>query len=797
MTHRFFIIFSILMGIAWVGISQTPDFTGIKVCIDPGHSGHEGDDRGMSNGFWESESNLTKGLWLKALLEDRGCEVFITRTTNTGDDSVDDWPLSQRAQLANDNNADLFISIHSNAGSGANYPMTIFNGKSETPAIPEAKEYAIILWNHLITNEATHWTNTSPHYIGDLTLNPDFTYGYGVLYPLEVPGIISEGCMHDYGPEMYRLLNLDYRRQESWNIYYSMVEYFNLSGKEPLGQITGLVHDSLQANPLFNLQNSMDGYKIVTETEVKLLETGEVYDVGDLANAQWYFTNYPDKLCDFQAGYYYFDSLPAGTYHLVFTADKYVIDTIEVSVQEHQFTYYNHWLKFDTSAAPEIVSNYPLNKDTVACNDPISLTFNIEMDSNAVVNAFHITPETEGQFTWDEKHMVVTFQPNEPYATQVSYTVVVDTTAKHKWGVNLEEEYQLQFFTGNRNRYQVISSFPDSNQLDVNPYLQFRVMFDAPINNTTLIDAVSIISEQGDVIGTKSAIISVVDGQGYYYFKPEADLEYEKNYTLKLSGTIQDANKIPLVEDVEIPFTTQPAMETPVVLDELESTDEWYLDYNNSIALDPGSFIYRWTKDFRSGDASILTRYIFIENQGNILLKSKETLQVTSGYDNIGLWIWGDLSYNSINLVFDNQQKLPLGAIDFAGWNYWFAAIPEGVHAIEAIEIEHTSTGSTTGDIYFDALGVLGYNDINEQGFAQIEVYPNPRLDETINVSGLPDNELVSYRISNILGQVLQEGQSISSNNGNIQIKMNTKDDKSMLILIISHGTYRYTKLIK
>ena len=106
--------------------------------------------------------------------------------------------------MANENNVDLFISIHSNAGNQtSNYPMPIFNGKSENPSIPESKEWAKILWEQLITIEATFWTNTTPHYIGDLTLNPSWSYGYGVLYPLNVPGIISEGSFHDYSPSRH------------------------------------------------------------------------------------------------------------------------------------------------------------------------------------------------------------------------------------------------------------------------------------------------------------------------------------------------------------------------------------------------------------------------------------------------------------------------------------------------------------------------------------------------------------------------------------------------------------------
>ena len=59
----------LLLAVTFLAASaQTPDFSGIKLVIDPGHGGHESDDRGMPNGFWESESNLTKALWLAALL---------------------------------------------------------------------------------------------------------------------------------------------------------------------------------------------------------------------------------------------------------------------------------------------------------------------------------------------------------------------------------------------------------------------------------------------------------------------------------------------------------------------------------------------------------------------------------------------------------------------------------------------------------------------------------------------------------------------------------------------------------
>ena len=74
------------------------NLTGIKICVNPGHGGYDSDDRnvviapytsGDPNGFWESQSNLDKGLQLREMLEAAGATVIMTRVTNT---TADDLP---------------------------------------------------------------------------------------------------------------------------------------------------------------------------------------------------------------------------------------------------------------------------------------------------------------------------------------------------------------------------------------------------------------------------------------------------------------------------------------------------------------------------------------------------------------------------------------------------------------------------------------------------------------------------------------------------------------------------------
>ena len=82
--------------------------TDVKICIDPGHGGHESDDRHiLATDFWESESNLTKALELDTLLSDLGANVLLIRYAND-DNVLDDPSLSQRVAIANAFDADFF-----------------------------------------------------------------------------------------------------------------------------------------------------------------------------------------------------------------------------------------------------------------------------------------------------------------------------------------------------------------------------------------------------------------------------------------------------------------------------------------------------------------------------------------------------------------------------------------------------------------------------------------------------------------------------------------------------------------
>jgi N-acetylmuramoyl-L-alanine amidase len=173
----------LLVGIfAFFSISAA-DFTGIKIYVNPGHGGYNGgNDRNLPTinyalgdtlGFWESWSNLQKGLALRDMLQASGATVIMSRTKNrdgngtdtdlTDNDGVggDDRSLTEIAEEANANNVDAFLSIHSNAigtNTGTNYILMLYHGATGSPTVAASLPMAQAAWPRMISNQLTNWT---------------------------------------------------------------------------------------------------------------------------------------------------------------------------------------------------------------------------------------------------------------------------------------------------------------------------------------------------------------------------------------------------------------------------------------------------------------------------------------------------------------------------------------------------------------------------------------------------------------------------------------------------------------
>ena len=91
------------------------------ILIDPGHGGEDGGATGAS-GESEKELNLSIALALAEELKDHGCQVLLTRDTDTalGDQNLSTVAqrkrsdLQERARVAEESGAQALVSIHQN-----------------------------------------------------------------------------------------------------------------------------------------------------------------------------------------------------------------------------------------------------------------------------------------------------------------------------------------------------------------------------------------------------------------------------------------------------------------------------------------------------------------------------------------------------------------------------------------------------------------------------------------------------------------------------------------------------------
>ncbi|MBQ7448373.1 MAG: family 10 glycosylhydrolase [Paludibacteraceae bacterium] len=325
-----------------------------KIYINPGHGGYNSNDRnivtinyaaGNHDGFWESKANLTKGLYLRDMLQAAGATVYMSRTDNRSgyrDDksisnTIGDRPLSTIAREAS-NEADFFLSIHSNAGGNStttavNYLLLMLTGTAGSSdwgssfKYSEAVTAAGYAWTRLYDNPLTAWTSTTRRVMSYTT--------YTVISPsyLTIPGYLSEGEFHDYKPETHRLLNDDYCKLEAYRFLQAFCDYYSSSLTRPAtGVICGDVRDATATMSSVSLYQKAtgdkDNYTPLNGAKVKLKDSS-----GNVIATY---------ICDNEYnGFYAFWDVAPGTYTVQCAADNHASVSRTVTVTAANITYNN------------------------------------------------------------------------------------------------------------------------------------------------------------------------------------------------------------------------------------------------------------------------------------------------------------------------------------------------------------------------------------------------------------------------------------------------------------------------
>ena len=745
---KLFIITLFLTAFVFPGISQ--DLSGVKIYINPGHGGYDSDDRnvvispytqGDQNGFWESKSNLDKGKYLKAMLEALGATAFISRVSNT---TADDLPLSQIVASANASNADFMLSIHSNAGAGvANHVLMLYSGvdTGDTHVYPTPTPYSEIskaisteIAKNLYSNQATNW-NSTYSVRGDKTFGRTamggWSDGYGVLRGLTVPGVISEGSMHDYIPETYRLMNMEYKWMEAWNFLKSFTTYFK-SASLPKGNIAGTVKDKylLSQAGYYKLPNTHDLLLPVNGSTVTLLPKDTTYTVDNLNN-----------------GFFLFKNLDPGLYTLITRHPEYHNDTTTVQVTANQITYAQVRPNKVRNTPPAVVEYSPkaLTADTLMlASSVIRFKFNWDVDVESAKSAFSISPAVAGQFVFKESNFVMEFVPNMPLDTTTVYTVKLAKTLKHYDGLSMVEDFTFSFKTMNRNKLSVLASYPLAGEINIDyKSPTFTFVFDKKLQTSELNSGVQVYDKQGKAL---PKIVRTVRNNlapeplGSTSFTLAQDLIPGQEYVLKLAKGIKDVDGVYLTDTLNFPFkasderiTDKPVVET------FETAGKLKVDtLASNLMVTATTQTSSSTKLFNSYSYNL--RYSFLESEaGSVVYRFIEpNIEVTND-STVGLHIYGDLSGNELYLIFESESDIKdvkLDSIHYGGWKFAEVTLsdllPGKNYKLTALKfLQKKAPLSMAGNVFIDNLLVFdkSQTSVSTENVIHAEVYPNPAND--------------------------------------------------------------------
>jgi len=196
---------------------------GRVVAVDPGHGGK--DPGASANGLDEKQVTIGVGLDLRQLLLDAGATVVMTRTSDVTVGAPDDPHdgLQVRSDMANQNRADLFVSIHANAAPDPGHSgVTTYFGQACGYVSSALRSPILIARSYRL---ASHVESQVAQATGEVNDGVD-SADYWVLGNTTMPSILVETGFVTDPAEAARLATPSYRHKIARAVLAGIVDYF-------------------------------------------------------------------------------------------------------------------------------------------------------------------------------------------------------------------------------------------------------------------------------------------------------------------------------------------------------------------------------------------------------------------------------------------------------------------------------------------------------------------------------------------------------------------------------------------
>lgn len=214
---------------------------GKKIFIDDGHGGN--DNGATGNGILEDAWNLEVCSLIESELAALGHQINSTRNTDIF------IGLSDRAIMANNWGADIFISCHVNAGGGTGYEDFIYDGvlssDGNTPGLQKAIHAAVV-------------KVISAYGLKDRGMK---RANYAVLRETYMPAILLEAGFLDNSVDAALLKNSQFKKDYAHAVAVGVQNYFGLSvSSAPAAAVSQVVRTRVPVT--YNASVTAAGYSI-------------------------------------------------------------------------------------------------------------------------------------------------------------------------------------------------------------------------------------------------------------------------------------------------------------------------------------------------------------------------------------------------------------------------------------------------------------------------------------------------------------------------------------------------------
>lgn len=213
MEKRRVLVFAVVvLVLLLVPMTAFATFSGVKLCIDPGHGGSDPGAGGF--GLWEDSTNLDISLRARSLFQQDGATVVMTRTSDVN------VSLQGRCDIANNNGCSRFVCSHCNAFNGSAYGTETFSYSGTGTGAD--------LRNHVNPEMVSHMG----------TYNRGLkTANFYVLVNTSMPAILCEVAFIDNAGDNAKLANATYRQEAARAYLHGTQAHYGITPHDPASDI--------------------------------------------------------------------------------------------------------------------------------------------------------------------------------------------------------------------------------------------------------------------------------------------------------------------------------------------------------------------------------------------------------------------------------------------------------------------------------------------------------------------------------------------------------------------------------